>query len=149
MAMASTITALASSFAKCGGSARFLDDYNFNCGGNSLRFRSISGHCQRISKSLVVNRNRAGGQRGIMYEDEDTFVLLEPGEDEVFVSMEQLQSRIKSWLERWPSGSLPFDLQNFKTLDEAASHLVSNSCELEIGGGFGSIQWFQVRLEER
>eukprot|EP01018_Ginkgo_biloba_P040680 Gb_30183 [translate_table: standard] len=94
-----------------------------------------------------VHSSAVYAARRMTYSRSETYVFLEPGKDEQFVTLEELRKRVRGWLERWPEKSLPKDLTKFNSLEDAAAHLVQSACELEIGRGIGSIQWYEVNLE--
>ncbi len=89
----------------------------------------------------------------IMYQ-EDMFVVLMPGEAEVFLTPEELLEKLAGLLgdraaspaeNRQPD--LPRDLQRFATVAEQAQHLRDTACELELAPG-EAMQWYVVRLEK-
>ncbi|XP_015065582.1 protein CHLORORESPIRATORY REDUCTION 7, chloroplastic [Solanum pennellii] len=105
---------------------------------HSLTFRHI--HRNGI-KTLGTRRRRSNIET-------DTYVLMEPGKSEEFVTEEELRDKLKSWLENWPAKTLPPDLARFEDSDDAVEYLVKSVCELEIDGDVGSLQWYQVRLQQ-
>lgn len=81
----------------------------------------------------------------IMYQEE-MFVLLVPGEEEVFLTPEELLERLQSLLaER--QDQLPRELQKFDTLTAQATHLRDSYCEFELRPG-ECMEWYVVRLEK-
>ncbi len=80
-----------------------------------------------------------------MYSEE-MFVLLVPGNDEIFLEPDELLAKLKTMLEDYP-GRLPRDLQKFDSVDQQAKHLRDTACEFEVTPGV-SWQWYAVRLEK-
>ena len=129
---------------------------------STIGIESRSGHCPQLLNHFialsseilvlilctVVNiqvEARRGG-RSVMYDQSDTYVLLAPGADEVFMTEEELVTKLAEVLSQW-DGPLPQDLQRDGSLEDTAKYLVGASCELELGGGKGSYQWYSVRLD--
>ena len=77
---------------------------------------------------------------------EDMFVLLVPGEDEVFLEPDELLDRLKGLLAD-RQDALPRDLQKFDVLADQAQHLRDTACEFEVEPGV-TWQWYSVRLEK-
>ncbi|KAL7101029.1 hypothetical protein ACP275_08G031100 [Erythranthe tilingii] len=113
---------------------------------NSLNFPhnwNILGIKQASNNPMKV----CGVRRRRINTESDTYVLMEPGKNEEFVTEDELSERLRNWLENWPGDELPTDLARFDSIDDAVLYLVKSVCELEIDGDVGSIQWYQVRLD--
>ncbi|MBD1920439.1 chlororespiratory reduction protein 7 [Microcoleus sp. FACHB-831] len=81
----------------------------------------------------------------LMYS-EDTFVLLEPNQPEIFLTPIELLEKLKAILAT-RQDDLPRDLQKFTDLEEQAKYLLNTSCEFDVGPG-QYLQWYAVRLEK-
>jgi len=81
----------------------------------------------------------------LMYQEE-MFVILETDQEEQFLTPEELLDKLKIVLQNYPE-KLPRELQKFSNLEEKATYLRDNFCELDIGEN-GYLQWYVVRLEK-
>lgn len=81
----------------------------------------------------------------LMYQEE-MFVLLAPGQEEVILTPEELLDYLKTTLTHYP-GDLPRDVAKFTTVDEQAAYLRDQSCELPLEPG-QTLQWYAIRLEK-
>ncbi len=77
---------------------------------------------------------------------EDMYVLLVPGDDEVFLTPDELLTKLKNLLAD-RQDSLPRDLQKFDTVEAQSQHLRDTACEFEVEPGV-AWQWYSVRLEK-
>lgn len=80
-----------------------------------------------------------------LYES-DTYVLLEPGLAEQFLSTEAMLEKLQTILEK-RQDDLPRDLQKFSLVQDQARYLLETSCELDMEPG-QFLQWYVVRLEK-
>ncbi|UBF26904.1 chlororespiratory reduction protein 7 [Kovacikia minuta CCNUW1] len=80
-----------------------------------------------------------------MYES-DTYVVLEPGQPEIFLSAPEMLEKLQKILSE-RQDDLPQDLQKFTSIKDQAQHLLETSCELDMEPG-QFIQWYMVRLEK-
>ena len=80
-----------------------------------------------------------------LYESE-TYVLLEPNQEEQFLSSAELLEKLKVVLaER--QDDLPRELQSIASVQQQAQYLMETCCELDVAPG-ESLQWYAVRLEK-
>jgi predicted RNA-binding protein with EMAP domain len=81
----------------------------------------------------------------MMYR-EDAFVVLESGQEEIFLTPEELAEKLQTILEQ-QQDHLPHDLQKFASVAEQVKYLINTACELDVGSG-QFLQWYAVRLEK-
>ncbi|MEM6254022.1 MAG: chlororespiratory reduction protein 7 [Cyanobacteria bacterium P01_D01_bin.156] len=77
---------------------------------------------------------------------EDIFVLLIPGNEEVFLEPDELLAKLQAMLTEY-TGVMPRELEKLGSLEEKATHLRDTACEFEVTPGV-SWQWYAVRLEK-
>ncbi len=82
----------------------------------------------------------------IMYQDAETYVLLEPNQPEQFLTAAELLQKLQTVLAD-RQDDLPPDVQRFSDLEQQAQYLMETSCELDVGAN-GFLQWYVVRLEK-
>ncbi len=81
----------------------------------------------------------------MMYRQDD-FVVLEPNQQEQFVTAKELLEKLKVVLAK-EQQQLPQELQKFSSIEEQANYLIDTSCELVLAPG-QFLQWYAVRLEK-
>lgn len=78
--------------------------------------------------------------------NEEAYVLLETNQEEQILMPEEMLTKIKSILEKYPD-HLSSDLAKFPDLDSQAKYVLENYCEWDIGTG-KYLQWYAIRLEK-
>ena len=81
----------------------------------------------------------------MMYQ-QDEFVVLEPNQQEQFLTTNELLEKLKVVLAH-SQHELPQELQSFSSVEEQANYLIDTSCELVLQPG-QYLQWYAVRLEK-
>mgnify|MGYP005846511189 CR=1 FL=1 len=82
----------------------------------------------------------------IMYQEDDTYVVLETGLPEQFLTSEELLLKLETVINKYPE-SLPRELNKFSSSQEKAQHLLQNYCDFDLEPG-QYLQWYLVRLEK-
>jgi Protein CHLORORESPIRATORY REDUCTION 7 len=82
----------------------------------------------------------------LMYQPEETFVVLETDRPEDFLSAAELLEKLKGILED-RQDNLPPDLQKIASLEAQAQYLMETGCDLDLGPD-RYLQWYVVRLEK-
>jgi Protein CHLORORESPIRATORY REDUCTION 7 len=82
----------------------------------------------------------------LMYQSEETFVVLETNQPEYFLSAPELFEKLKAVVAQIQD-NLPPDLQRFPTLEAQTRHLMDTSCDFNIDSDH-YLQWYVVRLEK-
>jgi hypothetical protein len=82
----------------------------------------------------------------LMYQSEETFVVLETNQPEYFMSAPELFEKLKAVLTQFQD-DLPPDLQRFPTLEAQTKHLMDTGCDFKIDSDH-YLQWYAVRLEK-
>lgn len=80
----------------------------------------------------------------IMYENEETFVVLETNEPEKYLTAEELVEKVRLILLSGEYQLTP-DLSRFSNVDDQARYLVNTYCELDVGPG-NFLEWYVIRL---
>ncbi|KKI98552.1 chlororespiratory reduction protein 7 [Prochlorothrix hollandica] len=81
-----------------------------------------------------------------LMHNEEHYVVLEPGADEVFLTVAEMLAYLKTLIQRHPQALSP-DVSRQPTLERQAQVLLDRDCELELEPG-RSVQWYAVRLEK-
>ncbi len=82
----------------------------------------------------------------IMFEPEDTYVVLETNQPEYFMSRLELAAKIKAIALENPE-ELQQDWQSLSDLEGEITKLIETGCELSLGPD-RYLQWYVVRLEK-
>ncbi len=82
----------------------------------------------------------------LMYQPEETFVVLETNQPECFLTPEELLAKLQAILAN-RQNDLPPDLQKIKSIEAQAQHLMTTGCDFDLGSD-AYLQWYVVRLEK-
>ena len=111
---------------------------------------NVEGRRSRRKKMAQAARRRlvveARNKRAVMYDEGNQYVLLEPGQDERFVTKEELRDVLYHVLDSW-EGQLPADLDSMDSLEDCVDYLVDNVCEINLNQDLGALQWYSIRLD--
>ena len=99
-------------------------------------------------EGIVVKPLRNGDTMpdSIMYES-DAYVVLEPNQEEQFLSATELLEKLKQAIQNCQNDQLPPELQQMGSLEEQAQHMMETYCEFTVEPG-KFLQWYEVRLEK-
>lgn len=82
----------------------------------------------------------------LLYGNDEYFVLLEPHQEEVILSVEELREKLRAIVPQ-AAESLPRDVARLPDLEAQVQRLIDTDCELELRPG-ERLQWYAVRLEK-
>lgn len=82
----------------------------------------------------------------LMYQEDDTYVVLETGLPEQFLTSAELLAKLQTLITTYPD-HIPRELNKFSSVTEKAQYLLQNYCDFDLELG-QYLQWYVVRLEK-